>query len=170
MIALLQAHKDGLLAQAHWMPNLVSGVVVGVIALPLAMAFAIASGARPEQGLYTAVVAGFLVAVLGGSRFQVAGPTGAFVAILAGITAQYGIVGLQVASLMAGAMLVLMGLLGAGGLMKYVPAVVITGFSAGIGMIIFVGQWVSFFGLKSVSAEHFHQKIVALLAQLPQQD
>jgi SulP family sulfate permease len=170
MIALLQAHKDGLLARAHWMPNLISGVVVGVIALPLAMAFAIASGARPEQGLYTAVVAGFLVAVLGGSRFQVAGPTGAFVAILAGITAQYGIVGLQVATLMAGAILVLMGLLGAGGLMKFVPTVVITGFTAGIGVIVFVGQWASFFGVKSVGAEHFHQKIVALLAQLPQAD
>jgi sulfate permease, SulP family len=167
MIALLQAHRDGLFQRSHWLPNAISGVVVGVIALPLAMAFAIASGARPEQGLYTAVIAGFLVAIFGGSRFQVAGPTGAFVAILAGITAQFGIAGLQIATLMAGAMLVMMGLLGAGGLMRHVPAVVITGFTAGIGVIVFVGQWASFLGLKSQSTPHFHQKILALLAQLP---
>jgi sulfate permease, SulP family len=168
MIALIEAHRAGLFKRRHWWPNAVSGIVVGVIALPLAMAFAIASGARPEQGLYTTVVAGLLVAIFGGSRFQVAGPTGAFVAILAGITAQFGIAGLQVATMMAGAMLVLIGLLGAGGLMRHVPAVVIAGFTAGIGVIVFVGQWGSFFGLKTARTEHFHQKISALLGQLPQ--
>ena len=104
MIALLEAHRVGLYARAHWLPNIVAGVIVGVVALPLAMAFAIASGARPEQGLYTAIIGGGLVSVLGGSRVQIAGPTGAFIAILAGVTAKYGIAGLQVATLMAGIM------------------------------------------------------------------
>jgi SulP family sulfate permease len=90
-------------------------VIVGVVALPLAMAFAIASGAKPEQGLYTAIVAGGLTSLFGGSRLQIAGPTGAFIVILAGITAQYGIQGLQVATLMAGVILMLMGLTKLGG-------------------------------------------------------
>ncbi len=167
MIAILRAHRDGLLKRGHWLPNAVSGVVVGVIALPLAMAFAIASGARPEQGLYTAVISGFLVAVLGGSRFQVAGPTGAFVAILAGITAQFGFAGLQIATLMAGAMLVVMGLLGAGRLLAHVPAAVITGFTAGIGMIVFTGQWASLLGLTAVRERHFHIQLWALAQQSP---
>ncbi len=95
MIALLEAHRAGLYARAQWLPNLAAGVVVGVVALPLAMAFAIASGARPEQGIYTAIIAGGLVSAFGGSRVQIAGPTGAFIAILAVITAKYGIGGLQ---------------------------------------------------------------------------
>ena len=83
MIALLDAHRAGLLRREHWMPNVVAGVIVGVVALPLAMAFAIASGAKPEQGLYTAIVAGLIVSAFGGSRLQIAGPTGAFIVILA---------------------------------------------------------------------------------------
>src|SRR5690606_38037006 len=110
MIALLEAHRAGLLSWKHWMPNIVSGVIVGVVALPLAIAFAIASGAKPEHGLYTSIVAGFVVAVFGGTRLQIAGPTGAFVAILAGVTAQYGIDGLQIATLMAGCILLVLGL------------------------------------------------------------
>ena len=89
--AIVEAYRAGLFRRPHWMPNIVAGLVVGVVALPLAMAFAIASGARPEQGLYTAIVAGLLVSAFGGSRLQVAGPTGAFIVILAGITARYGI-------------------------------------------------------------------------------
>ena len=94
MIALLEAHRSGLLRREHWPRNLVAGLVVGVVALPLAMAFAIASGAKPEQGLYTAIVAGLAVSMFGGSRLQIAGPTGAFVVILSGVTARYGIDGL----------------------------------------------------------------------------
>jgi hypothetical protein len=109
MIAFLEARRAGLFARGQWLPNVIAGVIVGVVALPLAMAFAIASGARPEQGLYTAIVGGACVSLLGGSRVQVAGPTGAFVAILAGITARYGISGLETATLMAGVILVLMG-------------------------------------------------------------
>src|SRR3954467_9026923 len=107
MIALLEARRARLFARPHWLPNLVAGVVVGIVALPLAMAFAIASGVRPEQGIYTAIVGGALVSLLGGSRVQIAGPTGAFIVILAGITAEHGIAGLQVATIMAGVMLVL---------------------------------------------------------------
>ena len=140
MIALIEAHRAGLYARAQWLPNVVAGVIVGVVALPLAMAFAIASGARPEQGLYTAIVGGVLVSVLGGSRLQIAGPTGAFIAILAGVTAKYGIAGLQVATLMAGVMLLLMGVARLGGIIKFIPAPVIVGFTSGIGVIIFVGQ------------------------------
>jgi SulP family sulfate permease len=102
MIALLEAKRAGLFSAKHIANNLIAGVIVGVVALPLAMAFAIASGAKPEQGIYTAIVGGFLTAVFGGSRLQISGPTGAFIVILAGITAQYGIAGLQVATLMAG--------------------------------------------------------------------
>ncbi|MBX3638068.1 MAG: STAS domain-containing protein [Rubrivivax sp.] len=168
MIALLEAHRAGLYARAHWLPNVVAGVIVGVVALPLAMAFAIASGARPEQGLYTAIVGGALVSVLGGSRLQIAGPTGAFIAILAGVTAKYGIAGLQVATLMAGVMLLAMGLARMGGVIKFIPAPVIVGFTAGIGVIIFVGQWRDFLGLPAVGGEHFHEKLWHLLQVLPQ--
>src|SRR5580765_7952424 len=102
MIAFIEARHAGLLQRKHWLPNILSGAVVGIVALPLALAFAIASGAKPEQGLYTAIVAGLVVSTLGGSRVQIAGPTGAFVVILAAITARYGIDGLQVATMMAG--------------------------------------------------------------------
>jgi len=168
MIALLEAQRAGLFARAQWLPNIVAGIVVGVVALPLSMAFAIASGVRPEQGIYTAVVGGGLVAVLGGSRVQIAGPTGAFIVILAGITAKYGIGGLQVATLMAGVMLLLMGVARMGGVIRFIPAPVITGFTAGIGVIIFVGQWRDFLGLPAVGGEHFHQKLWHLLQVLPQ--
>ena len=168
MIALLQAHREGLFARQHWLPNVVAGVTVGVVALPLAMAFAIASGARPEQGLYTAIIGGVLVTVLGGSRVQIAGPTGAFIAILAAVTAKFGVGGLQVATLMAGAMLLLMGVARLGGVIKFIPAPVIVGFTAGIGVLIFVGQWRDFLGLPAVSGEHFHERVWQLLQVMPQ--
>ena len=164
MIAILEAKRAGLLSKKHWLSNIMAGVIVGVVALPLAMAFAIASGAKPEQGLYTAIVAGGLTSLFGGSRLQIAGPTGAFIVILAGITAKYGIEGLQVATLMAGVMLMIMGLARLGGVIKYIPDPVIVGFTSGIGIIIFVGQWKDFFGLSLESgAEHFHEKFWHLL-------
>lgn len=109
MIAILDAKRAGLFGRKHYANNLLAGLIVGVVALPLSMAFAIASGAKPEQGLYTAIVAGFLVSAFGGSRLQIAGPTGAFIVILSGITAKHGIEGLQIATLMAGIILVLLG-------------------------------------------------------------
>ncbi len=167
MIAFFEAHRAGLYARRHWLPNLVAGGVVGIVALPLAMAFAIASGARPEQGIYTAIIGGGLVTLLGGSRVQIAGPTGAFVVILSGVTAQYGIGGLQVATLMAGIILVCLGMARMGGVIKFIPTPVILGFTAGIGVIIFVGQWHDFFGLPVVSGVHFHEKLWHSLQVLP---
>ncbi len=168
MIALLEARRAGLLSRVHWLPNIVAGLVVGVVALPLAMAFAIASGARPEQGIYTAIIGGGLISVFGGSRLQIAGPTGAFIAILAGITAKYGIAGLQIATLLAGLMMLLMGLAKMGGVIRFIPAPVVVGFTAGIGVIIFVGQWRDFFGLPKPTGEHFHDKLWHLLMSMPQ--
>jgi len=168
VIALLEASRAGLFRRRHILPNLLAGMIVGVVALPLAMAFAIASGAKPEQGIYTAVIAGFLTAVLGGSRVQISGPTGAFIVILAGITAKYGFDGLQLATLMAGLMLVVMGLANLGALIKFIPNPVVVGFTTGIAVIIWVGQWKDFFGLQPApSGTHFHQKFWSLLQALP---
>jgi len=166
-IALLDAHRNGLLGRGHWLPNLSSGVIVGIVALPLAMAFAIASGAKPEQGIYTAIVAGLAVSVFGGSRFQVAGPTGAFVVILAGITAEHGIAGLQLATLMAGVILLVFGMARLGSVIKFIPDPVVLGFTAGIGVVIFVGQWRYFFGIDAPAGEHFHETVWHLLQALP---
>ncbi len=168
MIALVEGYRAGLFARSQWMPNILAGLIVGIVALPLSMAFAIASGARPEQGIYTAIIGGGLVTLLGGSRLQISGPTGAFIVILAGITAKYGIAGLQIATLMAGLILLVMGLAEMGGLIKFIPAPVIIGFTTGIGVIIFVGQWAYFLGLPKPEGEHFHEKVWSLLQSLPQ--
>lgn len=168
MIALREAYTAGLLHKKYWTNNILSGVIVGVVALPLAMAFAIASGAKPEQGIYTAIIAGFCVSVFGGSRLQIAGPTGAFIVILSGITAEHGVIGLQIATFMAGVILFVFGLTKLGSIIKFIPAPVIVGFTAGIGVIIWVGQWGEFFGLPAVSGEHFHQKLIALTQLFPQ--
>ena len=171
MIALLEAHRAGLLGRAHLLRNVIAGLVVGVVAMPLAMAFAIASGAKPEQGLYTAIVAGVATALFGGTRVQISGPTGAFIAVLAGITAQYGIAGLQVATLMAGFIMLAMGIGRLGGVIRFIPDPVIVGFTSGIGVIIWVGQWKDFFGLHPVGPTlHFHEKLLSLLEVLPQLD
>lgn len=168
MIAIGEAWKAGLLGREHWLRNMVSGVIVGVVALPLAMAFAIASGVKPEQGIYTAIIGGLLVSLFGGSRLQIAGPTGAFIVILAGVTAKHGVDGLQIATMMAGAMLLLLGIARLGAIIKFIPDPVIVGFTAGIGVIIWVGQWKDFFGLPTVSGEHFHEKLWHLLQALPE--
>src|SRR5947207_1424244 len=120
MLAIVEAYRAGLLNRKNWLQNIIAGLIVGVVALPLAMAFAIASGAKPEQGLYTAIFAAFIVGIFGGSRVQIAGPTGAFVVILASITAQYGISDLQMASLMAGFILLAMGFMRLGSVIKFI--------------------------------------------------
>jgi SulP family sulfate permease len=168
MIALLEARRAGLLRREHWLRNTVAGVVVGVVALPLAMAFAIASGAKPEQGLYTAIIAGLCVSAFGGSRVQIAGPTGAFVVILAGVTAKYGVDGLQIATLLAGVMLLLLGIARLGAIIKFIPAPVITGFTAGVAVVIWVSQWRDFFGLPGVGGEYFHENLLSTLRVFPQ--
>lgn len=167
MINILEAKQAGLLGRRYWLKNAVSGVIVGVVALPLAMAFAIASGVQPEQGLYTAIVAGFVIAIFGGSRVQIGGPTGAFIVVLSGITTHYGMEGLQIATLMAGVILILFGFAKMGAIIKFIPDPVIVGFTAGIGVIIWVGQWPAFFGLEEVHGEHFHTKIAQLIQALP---
>ncbi|HEV7716580.1 MAG TPA: SulP family inorganic anion transporter [Steroidobacteraceae bacterium] len=171
MIALLEAHRAGLFKRGGIWNNIVAGVVVGVVAMPLAMAFAIASGAKPEQGLYTAIVAGLATSLLGGTRVQISGPTGAFIAVLAGISTQYGIDGLQVATLMAGLILLAMGAAQLGAVIKFIPDPVIVGFTSGIGVIIFVGQWKDFLGLHpAATGVHFHEKVWQLLQAMPQLD
>jgi len=168
MIAFLEAKRAGLFKKPHWANNLLAGIIVGIVALPLAMAFAIASGAKPEQGIYTAIVAGGISSLLGGSRVQISGPTGAFIVILAGITAKYGIAGLQMATLMAGFMLLIMDLVRFGAVIKYIPDPVIVGFTSSIAVIIWVGQWKDFFGLKpEPGAEHFHEKVWDLAVAFP---
>ncbi len=169
MIAILDAYRAGLLQRHNWWPNISAGLIVGIVALPLAMAFAIASGAKPEQGIYTAIIAALFVGLFGGSRVQIAGPTGAFVVILASITARYGISGLQIATLMAGILLIVMGLTRMGSVIKFIPDTVITGFTAGIGFIIFTGQLKDFFGLPIHTAldASFIQKLSAALTSLP---
>lgn len=169
MLAIVEAYRAGLLTPKNWVPNLIAGLIVGVVALPLAMAFAIASGVKPEQGLYTAIIAALLVGVFGGSRVQIAGPTGAFVVILANITAQYGIDGLQVATLFAGFILLFMGFLKLGTVIKFIPDPVIVGFTSGIGVIIFVGEWKDFFGLSIHTPlnVHFYIKLFDLLKAFP---
>src|SRR3979490_314149 len=126
--------------------DVIAGLTVGLVALPLAMAFGIASGVPPQAGIYTAVVAGFLISALGGSRVQIGGPTGAFVVIVAGIVARFGYDGLVVATGMAGVLLLLMGLFRLGSLVKFIPYPVTTGFTSGIAVIIFSGQIKDFFG------------------------
>ncbi len=133
--------------RSSFLPDLIAGTTVAVVALPLAMAFAIASGVGPEKGLYTAIVAGILISLLGGSRFQIGGPTGAFVVIVFDIVMRHGYEGLAIATLMAGALLIVMGLLRFGAIIKYIPYPVITGFTTGIALIIFTSQVKDFLGL-----------------------
>ena len=127
--------------------DLVAGIIVAIIALPLSIALALASGVSPEQGLYTAIVAGFLISALGGSKVQIAGPTAAFATIVAGIVAKNGMDGLAVATILAGILLVLMGVLRMGSMIKFIPYTITTGFTAGIAVTILIGQLKDFFGL-----------------------
>jgi SulP family sulfate permease len=128
--------------------DLIAGLVVGIVALPLALAFAIASGVPPERGLYTAIIAGFLISALGGSRVQIGGPTGAFVVIVYGIVAKYGYEGLVIVTVLAGIILIALGLARMGALIKFIPYPVVTGFTSGIAVIIFSSQIKDLLGLK----------------------
>jgi SulP family sulfate permease len=148
--------------------DIVSGVIVGIVALPLSMALAIASGVPPQHGLYTAIIAGGLIAFTGGSRLNVSGPTAAFVVLLAPISAQYGLGGLALASLMAGAILVVMGLARLGKLVQFVPYPVTTGFTAGIAVVIATLQVKDFFGLNVTSSgDHYWNRIADLASAIP---
>jgi SulP family sulfate permease len=145
--------------------DLIAGVTVGLVALPLSMAFAIASGVSPQHGIYCAIVTGFLISLLGGSRNQVGGPTGAFVVVVAGIVATHGVDGLYMCTMMAGVMLAIMGLTGLGSAIKFIPRPIVVGFTNGIALLIASTQIKDFFGLKveKVPSE-FVQRIETLLA------
>jgi sulfate permease, SulP family len=138
--------------RAHFVADLTAGVIVGIVALPLAIAFAIASGVTPDRGLYTAVIAGFLISALGGSRVQIGGPTGAFVVIVYGIVQRYGVNGLTVATIMGGLILIAFGLAQLGAAIKFIPFPVVTGFTSGIGVILIVQQFRDVLGLRLTSA------------------
>lgn len=142
--------------------DIISGIIVAIIALPLSIALAIASGVGPEQGLYTAIIAGFFISFFGGSRVQIGGPTAAFVVIIYGIVASYGTDGLIVATILAGIILVIMGICRFGSLIKYIPYTITTGFTCGIAVTLFVGQLKDFFGMDiaSVPSEFLDKVIV----------
>jgi SulP family sulfate permease len=130
-----------------FLADLMSGLIVGVVALPLAIAFGIASGVTPEKGIFTAIIAGFIISFLGGSTVQIGGPTGAFIVIVYGIVEQYGVQGLAIATVLAGVMLVVMGFLKLGSIIKFVPYPIVVGFTSGIALTIFSTQIKDFFGL-----------------------
>src|SRR5271169_6208034 len=139
--------------------DLVAGITVGLVALPLAMAFAIASGLTPQAGIYCAMVTGFLISALGGSKTQIGGPTGAFVVVVAGIVAKFGVEGLFVCTMMAGVILVLLGATGMGAAVKFFPRTVVIGFTNGIAILIASTQIRDFFGLQMerVPGDFFHR-------------
>lgn len=152
--------KEGY-SRKQLMQDLTAGVIVGIIALPLAIAFAIASGVKPEQGLYTAIIAGFLISALSGSRVQIGGPTGAFIVIVYSIVQQHGYDGLVVATFIAGILIMIMGFAKLGAIIKYIPYPVTIGFTAGIALIIFSGQIRDFLGLPiAAMPAEFVEKIV----------
>ncbi len=146
----------------QFLADATAGVIVGIVALPLAIAFGIASGVTPEKGIITAIIAGFIISAFGGSRVQIGGPTGAFIIIVYGIVQNYGTTGLAIATIMAGVILVVMGLVKFGSLIKFIPYPVVVGFTSGIALLIFSTQMKDFFGLSidKVPAE-FHEKWIA---------
>ncbi len=157
---LLTVIREGYQGETFF-KDLTAGIIVGIVALPLAIAFAIASGVKPEQGLYTAIIAGFLISVLSGSRVQIGGPTGAFIVIIYGIVQKYGYDGLVIATILSGILLIVMGVAKLGSVIKYIPYPVTVGFTSGIALIIAAGQLRDFFGfqMEHVPAE-FVEKVV----------
>src|SRR5688572_9956083 len=165
--ALRDAFGEGY-SKDDFRADLLAGAVVGIVALPLSMALAIASGVAPQHGLYTAIVAGALIALLGGSKVQVSGPTAAFVAILAPIVARFGLGGLLVATILAGVMQVLMGLGRIGRLIQLIPYPVTVGFTAGIAVVIATLQLKDFLGLTTAGgAEHYTDVVAQIARALP---
>src|SRR5436190_6163559 len=151
--------------------DLSAGVTVGAVALPLAMAFAIASGLKPDAGLFTAIVAGFLISALGGSRVQIGGPAGAFVVVVYAIVERYGVANLLLATMLAGVLLLLMGAFRLGNLVRFVPVSIVIGFTNGIAVLIILSQLKDFLGLQleELPADFFH-KLRALAYAAPTAD
>ena len=156
-------------SKKQFVSDLTAGIIVAIIALPLSIALAIASGVSPEKGLYTAIIAGIVIALLGGSRVNISGPTAAFAAIVAGIVAQHGIDGLAIATIMAGIILILMGLFRLGTLIKYIPETITVGFTSGIAITIIIGQIKDFLGVTfapGTNAIEAPEKIVAIVESI----
>ena len=151
-------------SRERWIQDMGAGLTVGVVALPLAMAFAIASGLKPEAGLFTAIIAGFLISALGGSRVQIGGPAGAFIVIVYGILERYGLANLMIATAMSGVMLIAMGLLRLGTLIRFIPVAVVIGFTNGIAVLIMVSQVKDFLGLQVLSMPADFVGIVSALS------
>jgi SulP family sulfate permease len=163
---LIDCLKD--YSKRKFFSDLAAGITVGIVALPLAMAFGIASGATPQAGIFTAVIAGFLISALGGSRVQIGGPTGAFIVIVYGIIVQYGMANLLICTIMAGVILLIMGASGLGTVIKYIPLPVTLGFTNGIAVLIFTTQIKDFFGLKlDPVPSNFVAKMGALFESFP---
>lgn len=162
---IIETMKD--YSSAQLSNDVIAGIIVGIIAIPLSIALAISSGVSPEQGLFTAIIGGFLVSLLGGSRVQIGGPTGAFVVIIYGIIMNYGYSGLVTATIMAGILLIIMGMLKFGSIIRYIPCTITTGFTSGIALVIFSQQLNDFFGLgiKKVPSE-FIDKIHAIVTNI----
>ena len=156
-------------SKKQFVSDVTAGIIVAIIALPLSIALAIASGVSPEKGLYTAIIAGIVIALLGGSRVNISGPTAAFAAIVAGIVAQHGIDGLAIATIMAGVILVIMGLLRLGSLIKYIPESITVGFTSGIAITIIIGQIKDFLGITfapGTNAIEAPEKIIAIVESI----
>ena len=148
--------------------DLLAGIIVGIVALPLAIAFGIASGVTPEKGIITAIVAGLMVSLFGGSKVQIGGPTGAFIIIIDGSIQQYGFEGLTIATLMAGVFLILFGILHLGTIIKYIPYPIVVGFTSGIALTIFTTQIKDLFGLTMASVpSDFIEKWIAYIGSFP---
>ncbi|MCK9224695.1 MAG: sulfate permease [Candidatus Muirbacterium halophilum] len=160
---LISSLKEGYTSK-HFFKDLSAGFIVGIVALPLAIAFAIASGVKPEQGLYTAIIAGFLISIFSGSRFQIGGPTGAFIVVIFKVVSDFGYEGLATATVIAGILLLIMGFSGMGSIIKFIPYPVTVGFTSGIALIIFSSQLKDFLGIvKGTFPAEFHQKIKFLI-------
>ena len=158
--------NKGYYNKAKFTSDLIAGIIVGIIALPLAIAFGIASGVTPQQGLITAIIAGFLVSFFGGSRFLIGGPTGAFIVIVAGIVAQYGLQGLTIATIMAGVFLIIMGLCRMGAIFKFIPYPIVVGFTSGIAVTIFSTQVKDFLGITAAIPSGFIPQWTAYIQNL----
>lgn len=157
MIAIVEAWRAGLLTRANIFKNLTAGIILGILAIPLAIAFAIASGVNPEAGIYTAIIAGFCVSVFGGCRVQVAGPTSVFASVILAVGMSSGFEGVQITVILAGIFLLLFGILRIGNTIKFVPFPVVVGFMSGVGILLFLGQIADFLGLKGVTPKVFAQ-------------
>lgn len=159
--------NKGYYNKQKFISDLIAGIIVGIIAFPLAIAFGIASGVTPQQGLITAIIAGFLISFFGGSRFLIGGPTGAFIVIVAGIVAQYGIEGLTIATIMAGVFLIIMGLCRMGAIFKFIPYPIVVGFTSGIAVTIFSTQMKDFFGIKASIPSGFIPEWIEYIRNIP---